>query len=487
MRTRAKSWTGCTERTLSRCVDIAWRMPGSLSSILEKTGLLDLTLKRCQLTGINMERAWTSIPVFEHLYIEQLHERGFVAPSPGVDVKPTGGVPGGAILEPHPGLHENVFVFDFKSLYPSIIRTFNIDPLSLVECADSEDLSVIRAPNGACFRREPGILPGLLDRFFENREEAKKRGDKLASYVYKIIMNSFYGVLGTPGCRFAAAELAGAITGFGQSLLRWCKDRFEADGHQVLYGDTDSVFVKLEVPADAVPEDLHRQGREAARQVNLALSEYVNREYGVRSQLELEFEKIYAQFFLPSVRGVQAGAKALAGGAPRGRAKGYAGLPVPEREGETPEIEIKGMEAIRRDWTDLAQEFQVRMLGFVFQKKPLAEIQAHIQELLEDLFAGKLDPKLVYRKALRKPLAEYTKSKPPHAKAAELLGWTKERGLVRYLWTVEGPQPVSKRTAKIDYWHYVDKQLKPIAGVFSKALGSDMESLFEANPQSTLF
>ena len=78
---------------------------------------------------------------------------------------------------------------------------------------------LIEAPNGARFRREPAILPALLDRFFESRRQARERGDEVASFVYKIIMNSFYGVLGAAGCRFAGSQLAGAITSFGQHIL----------------------------------------------------------------------------------------------------------------------------------------------------------------------------------------------------------------------------------------------------------------------------
>ncbi len=140
-------------------------------------------------------------------------------------------------------------VFDFQSLYPSIIRSFNIDPLSHVPRRKVDDLpeaereQLIRAPNGACFSRETAILPELMDRFFEERRKAKERGDEVASFVYKIIMNSFYGVLGADGCRFAGSDLAGAITSFGHHLMSWCKAFLERQGYRVLYGDTDSLFV----------------------------------------------------------------------------------------------------------------------------------------------------------------------------------------------------------------------------------------------------
>ncbi len=86
---------------------------------------------------------------------------------------------GGHVLEPVAGLHADVWVFDFKSLYPSIIRTFNIDPLSYV-AAPAPDEDLIRTPGGA-FRREPAILPRMLDALFPQREAAKRIGDDVAA------------------------------------------------------------------------------------------------------------------------------------------------------------------------------------------------------------------------------------------------------------------------------------------------------------------
>ena len=102
----------------------------------------------------------------------------------------------------------------------------------------------IVAPNGAAFRRQPGILTQILDELFPRREAAKAVGDRVASQAIKILMNSFYGVLGTPACRFHNPELANAITSFGREVLLWSKARIESFGKRVLYGDTDSLFVE---------------------------------------------------------------------------------------------------------------------------------------------------------------------------------------------------------------------------------------------------
>jgi DNA polymerase-2 len=479
--------------------------------ILERTGMMDLTVRRCLLLGVGLDRAWTSIPSFEHLYIEALHERGCAAPTLGVDPFPQAPAPGGAILAPQPGLYDNVWVFDFKSLYPTVMRTFNIDPLSFVPPEKLESLGreeredLIRAPNGACFtrdetgadggRRRNAILPALLDRFFERRDEAKRSGDRFASYVYKIVMNSFYGVLGARGSRFASGHIAGAITGFGQHLLRWCEDWFTRLGYRVLYGDTDSLFVLSGLPRGASGDELMKKSGEICGALNADLARYVGGAFRVRSCLEMEFDTLYFRFFLPPVRSAVSGTNFRDGAEVRGRAKGYAGLTVPVSElraSADPReshktIEVVGMEAARRDWTDLARGFQRGLLNLVFRGDGAAEVREYARRVVRELRAGALDDRLVYRKALRKPIGAYTRSTPPHVKAAGMLDPADRRGVIRYVWTLEGPRPAEIRPLSIDYDHYVEKQLKPIARGFTEVIKTDVARLFGEEEQLDLF
>ena len=211
--------------------------------IVKRLNLVHLAVARSALTGMTPDRVAASIASFDFLYLAQLHRVGVVAPTLRMDVATSNAMQlGGHVLEPITGLHPNVWVFDFKSLYPSIIRTFNIDPLAYV-AQPSPAADLIQTPAGA-FRREAAILPGLLDQLFPQRAAAKQAGDDVAANAIKILMNSFYGVLGTPACRFYNPALANAITGMGRDLLLWSKRWFEAAGFTVLYGDTDSLFVQ---------------------------------------------------------------------------------------------------------------------------------------------------------------------------------------------------------------------------------------------------
>jgi DNA polymerase-2 len=459
--------------------------------ILLKEGLLDIAVRKSLLIGTSLEQTSVSVAAFEFLYTELLHQRGIVAPTLGIDQDILERAPGGGIITPRAGLSRNVLTFDFKSLYPSIMRTFNIDPLTRMRSSESGiqgGVAPISAPNGARFNREPGILPAILDRFFESREAARQRGDRRAVYAYKIVMNSFYGVLGTPGCRYAASALAGAITTFGQHILYWARDQVTASGYEVIYGDTDSLFVLSGTQADAPAAELASVGAQIATSINTRLAEYVKTAYGVESRMELEFEAIYRRFFLPPMRNVTDDSDDDS--ETRGRAKGYAGLrvaPAAPGSGEPEVLDVVGMEAVRHDWTPLAQDLQRHVLERVFHGAEAGEIETFVRDLMRDLRAGRMDGKLAYRKSLRKPVEAYTKSSPPHARAAALLPPEERSGLIRYLWTTDGPQPESRRTSPPDYEHYVQKQVQPIVESIAPYIGLQTENIFAAGGQLGLF
>ncbi len=415
--------------------------------ILAEEDLIRLSLRRCILTGLPLENAWGSVAAFEFLYLSQLHKKNIVASSVGEKSERGEHVPGGYVFPPVVGVHSRILVFDFKSLYPSIIRTFNIDPLAMMSADNLSDQEVIVALNGARFDKKRGILPGLLDIFFERRAAAKKEGNDLASYTYKIVMNSFYGVLGTGTCRFASGRLAGAITHTGHYLMKWSRDLLHEKGWTVLYGDTDSLFVDAHLSDRITMEQAMQKGNEICQLVNRELANHLKAQFGVHSRLELEFEKLYRKLLLPPSRGH----------ASRGRAKGYAGVILKD---DQEELQIVGMEAVRRDWTKLSHSFQRELLTLLFIDSPPAEIERFILNLVEQVRSGQKDDELIYRKSLRKPVEAYTKTTPPHVKAARLL--PNPSGVIHYVMTVRGPQPVGYQTDSVDYSHYINKQIKPI-------------------------
>ena len=438
--------------------------------ILEKTGLFRLTVERASLTGVSLDKAWTSVVSFERVYGMELVRMG-IAPPP-VDIRRVvSGAAGGTVLEPLPGLFPNVAVFDFRSLYPSIMRSFNIDPLARERAsAETGRKDLIVAPNGAAFLRERGILPRLIERYFAARRKALDAGDEEASFVYKILMNSFYGVLGTPSCRYGRSELAGAITSFAKKWLHFSRDWFAAKGYNVLYGDTDSLFVETGLGDGATYGDFTEWGKSRAVELNATIKERVRDEYDLESFLDMRFEKAYRRFMIPPLRNSDES---------RGRAKGYGGHLLDPEGGLS--VEVKGMEAVRSDYTPLARRIQVKLLERVFSGCGEDDFADHVTKILDDMRRGLLDAELVYRKRLARAPETYTASTPPQVKAARALGWRNRRGTVEYVWTTSGPQPFADeggrplRHAPLDYDHYAESQVLPTVRSIAAAAGWNAE------------
>jgi len=433
--------------------------------ILQALQLIELVVERCRLTGMPPDRVGASIASFDLLYLSELGRRGIVAPTVGTAERFDAHTSGGHVLEPKPGLYRNVLVLDFKSLYPSVIRTFQIDPLGYLP-PEHSDADPIVAPNGAAFRRQPGILPALLDELFPRRQAAQAAGNAVASQAIKILMNSFYGVLGTPACRFASPALANAITGYGREILLWSRERIESWGHEVLYGDTDSLFVRSGTHNAQAAAQL---GTGLVARLNRELAEHVERKWRLESRLELVLERLFLRLALPVVRHGTAGAR-----------KRYAGLIAVD--GGT-EVVFTGMEVVRRDWTELARQTQRELYRRLFADRP---VEDYLRQVVVELRAGKLDPLLVYRKTLRKKLADYVASTPPHVAAARKMTGAPKR-VVSYVVTVSGPEPAAERRSPIDHEHYVQKQIRAVAQPVLALLGLDFDRTIGSDSQLELF
>jgi DNA polymerase-2 len=429
--------------------------------IFEHTSLLSFALQRQRMTGLPMDRAGGSVAAFDYLYLPRLHREGYVAFDAGSAAQ-TQTSPGGYVLPSQPGLYRNVLVLDFKSLYPSIIRTFRIDPLGLA----FPGADPIEGFEGASFSRHRAILPDLITELWQDRDRAKAEKNQPLSRAIKILMNSFYGVLGTPGCRFFSPRLASSITRRGHQIITASRDWLEARKRTVIYGDTDSLFVHLGHSLSA--EECNAVGGELARELNAYWRARVDEEHGVPSYLEIEFETHYTRFFMPTLRGSD-----------EGSAKRYAGLVLGD-DAREPQVIVKGLEAVRTDWTPLARRFQRELLRRVFFDEAVEEFA---RETRRRMLAGELDDELTYTKRLRRDLGDYVANVPPHVKAARML--ERPGRSVSYLMTIRGPEPVELQSAPIDYHHYLERQLAPAADGLLQALGTSFEAI--AGDQLALF
>lgn len=462
--------------------------------IFAQEHLYDFVIERSRLTGLAADRFGGSVAAFDFRYLPLLHRRGFVAPQ--LPDNPIGvGSPGGFVMDSFPGLYRDVLVLDFKSLYPSIIRSFLIDPLGLAmgeaefprelardhkETEHIDRKHFVPGFNGASFSKQQPILPQLVEELWQARDIAKQRGLTPMSQAIKIIMNSFYGVLGTPGCRFFDSRLPSSITCRGQEILNASKGFIEAQGFQVIYGDTDSVFVVVSATDDTprTPKECDAIGRQLMHRLNQWFADNLQRDYGLQSHLEVEFETHYQQFFMPTIRGSDKGSK-----------KRYAGL---IRHNDNDEIVIKGLESVRTDWTKLARDFQYQLLEKIFANQP---VDGFILDTVNAVCAGEFDKQLVYRKRIRRKLSDYVKQEPPQVCAARKEDEIRKQqglkplytrgGWVSYVMTINGPEPAPYRQSPIDYQRYVDKQLKPIADALLQFIGKDFDEI--CDQQLSLF
>jgi DNA polymerase-2 len=435
--------------------------------IFEHTKIVDYLILRSKITGLELDRAGGSVAAFTNLYLPRLHRGGYVAPN-----LPEGGglaSPGGYVMDSIPGLYRNVLVLDFKSLYPSIIRTFKIDPMGLIEGLANADDS-IPGFRGGFFDRDKHYLPQIITDLWRQRDQAKRDNDSVRSQAIKILMNSFYGVLGSGGCRFYDTRLASSITMRGHEIMKTTGKWIEEQGYTVIYGDTDSTFVSLD--DDLNDQQCRRIGKQLVELVNSNWRRQLEQKYQIDCLLEMEFETHFSRFLMPTIRGSEAGSK-----------KRYAGLIInPQTNSER--VVFKGLENVRTDWTELAKEFQAELFDRVFHDLDPTDL---VKQVVNKTLAGECDEKLRYRKQLRRKLELYVKNVPPHVRAARFadqknreLGKSllyQNKGWISYVMTTNGPEAIEYQASQLDYDHYIEKQIKPIADAVLPFIGLNFDAI----------
>ncbi len=437
--------------------------------IFDKAELIHFAIERARLTGLEMDRVGGSVAAFDNLYLPRLHRKGFIAPNIG-DYSNGNTAPGGYVMNSKPGLFNSVLVLDYKSLYPSIIRTFKVDPYARIAAKKLDKSETIPGYDGARFARNEHILPDIISDLWRARDKAKSEKNSALSQAIKIIMNSFYGVLGTPGCRIHDARLTSSITKRSHDIIKQSVKLINEQGYEVIYGDTDSVFVALNKSVNN--DTANTIGQKLIGIINSYWHLHLAKDYGIESYLEMEYETHFTRFFMPTVRGSDKGSK-----------KRYAGVVNKNSEDK---IIFKGLENVRTDWTQLARDFQQTLYTKIFNNEAYDEF---IRKTVLQLSSGELDLHLIYRKRLRQKLNLYHRNIPPHARAAinaeaifkqqGLPSRYQHKGWIEYVMTVNGPEVLECKTSKLDYEHYIEKQLTPVADSILAALDDSMENILK--------
>jgi DNA polymerase I len=342
--------------------------------------------------------------------------------------------PGAVVIEPKPGLHREVAVLDFRSMYPSLMLKHNIS-FDTVVTQDGD-----RPPGlDFGFRRAPqGFIPLALRELLDERLRVRaiiQRGSAgpVEMRVYeareralKVTANATYGYLGWPAARWYSREAAEATTAWGRAVITSAIQKAGELGLTVIYGDTDSIFVN------------HDEAKISR------LVEWVSQELG----LEVRLEKVYQRAIFTEAK------------------KRYAGLTTDGR------LELVGLEAVRGDWSEIAKEAQAAVIESVLRSGSWSAGLLKAREYIKKIREGHVPlKKLVIWKQITRPLEDYEATQPHIVVAKQLLeeGWRITPGDKVGFVITRGPgrlyekaRPYFKASQDlIDWEYYLEKQVLP--------------------------
>jgi DNA polymerase elongation subunit (family B) len=382
---------------------------------------------------------------------------------------------GAFVFEPKPGMYKDIVIFDYRSLYPSIISSHNISPgtLNCDCCRDKAKLAPTEDKEQKywfCTKRK-GFIPIMIEDIVKRRmrilEIIKKEKTnpilEARSQSLKLLANSFYGYLGFFGARWYSIECSRATTAYGRYYIHSVIDKAKESGFNVIYSDTDSVFLAL---GDKTKKDADK----FAEEVNLKLP-------GV---MELEYEGFYSSGIFVSAKVGAYGAK-----------KKYA---LVSKDGN---LKIRGFETVRRNWSDIAKDVQEEVLKIILQEKKPEKAFSYVRSVTEDLRKHKIPlNKVIIHTKLQKEIGSYDNI-GPHVAVANRM---KKQGadisagvIVRYVIT-KGKEKIRDRAklpnevkqSDYDPDYYINNQVVPAVEKIFEVLGYNKEELLQKEGQKKL-
>ncbi len=372
---------------------------------------------------------------------------------------------GGYVYPPKEGIHKNIALLDFMSLYPSITITHNVSPETLYcQCVNGDKSSGIhRVPGKEYYycKSHPGFVSATLKKLVEKRRAIKKDMEGMDSdsddyksmdnrqYALKILANASYGYYGYAGSRWYSRVCAQSITAWGRYYIQKVIRKAEKMGYEVVYGDTDSLFVRVRSKKDAEK-----------------LLEAVNRT--LPGAMELEFQGLYrAGIFVPAKTGLAA-------------KKRYALI---DEEGE---ITIRGFEIVRRDWSPIARDTQEKVLLAILRDNSPDQALSIAKKTVQRIQKGAVDiDRMIIHTQLTRPLKEYEQIGPHVVAARKALKRGRpiaQGSMISYVIT-KGTGSISERAEpaedadNYDPDYYVNNQVVPAAMRVLAALGCTEEDI----------
>ena len=365
-----------------------------LKELDEKTGMIELIAKQCAMTRTLIREfagLYISKPL-DNFIIEYAHKKGIYVPSKRakykgdvqaeVDLAATDeSYAGGYVYDPEVGLHENVYVFDFKSLYPSIIVASNIGFDTLIKKPEGNYL-VNPGTENMFTKDRMSVVAETVDMLVEERQVYKKKRLKLigegkmkteefetvkaAEIIVKEMANSMYGVLGNKYSRWYSVETAESITRMGQYLLKWTYNWFNMNGWKSIYGDTDSVFV---IPKHPNRVDLEKLMAKYHKEIHAHLKEEWNIE---GDKIYLKYEKLFSSLLML-------------------KKKYYVGYVTNIEGEEVNEFIAKGVDLVKKATPPVALKAQRAVVDMVLSGQNEDTINQYVEEYKQHILTDKFE------------------------------------------------------------------------------------------------
>jgi len=463
--------------------------------IFLKKMMLDKFIEISKVSGVVLQDALDSGETLriENLLFREFNKKNFV-----ISCKPTNdkisrrhiergskGLKGAFVLDPVVGFHDKCVVYlDFKSMYPSIFINMNICPTTLL--LEDKNIEHVKTAFGSKFVTKEvrqGIFPKILSSLLETRDKIKREMNNekdpskrnylyAKQYAFKTVANAFYGYSGYMRARLYVFDIASGITSTGRDMIMKTKGIIEKKTpYTVIYGDTDSVMVKLDT------EDV-----EKAFKIGKDISEIVNEE--IHHILKIKIENVFKTMIILAK-------------------KRYAGWSFEQMNGEFDEKMVtKGIETVRRDWCDLVSETLEKILNTILKEKDVKGAVKIMKDTIEDIKTGKMDiDKLVMTKSVSRSLKSY-KGIQPHVelvkkmqkrdpasapKIGDRVGFVIVGGKELVSKRAEDPEYIKKHGLKIDSKYYIESQLLPPLERVFEALNVNKSELMGVGKQLGLF
>jgi DNA polymerase, archaea type len=381
-------------------------------------------------------------------------------------------IQGAFVKEPIPGMYKNLVVFDFRSLYPTIISAHNIGPEGLgCSCCKDKEHVPERESYWFC-SEEKKFLPKVLEQLILRRvdlkrliKETKGKGQSTRildsrSYALKILANSFYGYLGFYGARWYCLECAASTTAYARDYIKRTIEKAKSNGFEVVYADTDSCFILLE---KNILDDA------------MAFMNEIN--FDLPGHMELEFEGMYTRAIFVAMKGSDRGAK-----------KKYA---LMDSEGD---MKITGFETVRRNWSPLAKRVQKEVLRLTLGNKKDEAVE-FVRKVVTELKSGKANLKdLLIRTQITKELSKYSSIGPHVAVALRMVengervvpGTVVEYVIGRGSGLIREKARLVNEINEYDVDYYLDHQIIPSVMPIFEVLGFKEDEIFSQSSQKGL-